>query len=211
MEAKERITSSAFQPDASLGEAAADKNTSRIRSDFEGLLELAEKLQQSYEERGSSYQKLFMTLQGFTVLLLLELFAGFFIWIFFLMPPFVSLPGQPYSPVKGIASIVADIAFGAITFFYFITLRQQYQQLKRRMYADERDISEVVKLLREIEPVFAEAEKLSALERVQIRIRLSRFGIGSSPRNDLEQASPEMKGDFRARKSRVDQELMKPL
>ena len=206
MEAKARTTSSEFQPVTS-----ADEPTSRIRADFEGLLGFAEELQRSWEEQAANYQKLYIWLQSSAFLLLVELLAGLFVFLNLLLSS-SNLQDHRilHFTVVNVLSVAALVFGGLITFSYSLSLQKQFRMLKHRMRINERDIAEVVELLREIEPVFAKQEKLSALERVQIRIRLSRFGIGSSSRSESENAAKDMKSEFQSRKSRVDQELMKP-
>jgi len=212
VEANARTTLSEFQTEASSNDASASKPASRIRIDFEGLLELAERLQQSYEEQTSKRQSAFIMSQVYGLFFILEFLAVYvsvsFLFLNRINPISSHLNYTAY--LFCISSVVIAVAIGIITFFYFNNLRQRLQQIKRHMKTDERDLTEVVELLREIEPAYAKEEQLSALERVQIRIRLSRFGIGSSSRGKAEDTARELKEEFQSRKSRVDQELMKP-
>lgn len=211
MESKAETIPSELRAALPSGEASADMGTSHVRADFDGLLELAEKLQQSLQELNYRYDRSVFVQQGLRLLLLVEASVGYFIAISCFFTHGLFFSRSLFSISLAVTLVIVDALFGLLTFWYFHSAWSQSKRLKQAIQADERDISEVVELLREIEPVFAKAEKLSVLERVQIRIRLSRFGIGSSPRNEVEKASAAMKEDFRARKSRVDQELMRPL
>ncbi|MGI4791184.1 MAG: hypothetical protein ACRYFS_20335 [Janthinobacterium lividum] len=212
MEAKARTTSSKFQPDVSSTDESSDKPTSRVRADFEGLLELAEQLQQSYEKRVAGRQSLFVTGQVYSLFLAIELLTVYAAGSFLFLNRINSITSHTSRTtfLICIGFVAVFIPLGMITFFYFNSLRQRSQHIQHLIKADERDIAEVVELLREIEPVFAKEEKLSALERVQIRIRLSRFGIGSSSRGEVKSPAKDMAEEFQSRKSRVDQELMRP-
>ena len=183
---------------------------SHIRADFDGLLELAEKLQKSSQEFRYRYEQATILQEGLRLLLLIELAAGCVIGIAWLSPH-IAFFGRLFDPNPfAIALGIGDVVFGLFTIRYFFSVLHQSRQLKQTIRSDERDLSEVVELLREIEPVYAKEEKLSALERVQIRIRLSRFGIGSSSRGSAEGVGREQNGESRTHKSRIDQELMKP-
>jgi len=212
VEAKARTTPNDLQLEVASDDTSASKPASRIRADFEGLLELAEKLQQSYEEQAVNRQSASMTGQVCGLLLILYLLAayasGSFLFLNRVSPAHSHLSHATYLICVG--SVVVTALLGIITFLYVSTLSQRIQQIQRRMRDDKRDLTEVVELLREIEPVYAKEEELSALERVQIRIRLSRFGIGSSSRSKVENTARELKEEFQSRKSRVDQELRKP-
>lgn len=212
MEAKVRTISGEPQPDTSLTDALADKPTSRIRADFEGLLELVEQIQQSYEKRIASRQNLSIAGQIYSLLIIIELLVTYSAASLLLLNRISPITSHisHITFLMCIGFVTVFVPLGMITFFYLNSLRQRSQQIKRLIKADERDIAEVVELLREIEPVFAKEEKLSALERVQIRIRLSRFGIGSSSRSEAATPVKDMDAEFQSLKSRVDRELMKP-
>ncbi len=211
VEAKTRTTPSDLQLEVSSNDASASRPTSRVRADFEGLLELAEKLQQSYEKQASHRQSISIAGQVYSLFFAFDLLAAF-VGIGFLLfnriSPSHSHPSHSTYLIC-IGSVITTVVLGLISLFYLSDLLQQLQQIKHRMKTDERDLTEVVELLREIEPVYAKEEQLSALERVQIRIRLSRFGIGSSSRG-REDTARNLKEEFQSRKNRVDQELMKP-
>ncbi len=212
MAAKAQTNSSDFQPDTLIENVSADTHASRTRADFDGLLELAEQLQQSYEKKVADSQSLSLTGMIYGLVLITELlvsYAGGGVLIL----NRINTNSSPHNNATYLicTSVVGVvIVLGIVTFFYFNSLRQRFQQIKRHIRDDERDLSEVVELLREIEPVYAKAESLSAMDRIQIRIRLSRFGIGSSSKSETTNAAREMKEDFEARKKRVDEELLKP-
>ena len=212
MEAKGRTTSSKFQPDASSDDIFAGKPASRVRADFEGLLELAEKLQLSYDERSATQQNLFAAVQVNGLIFLVEFSAAIVSTTFLLLNKWGPLLPHlnHFNYLSCVGFDIGAVIFGAISLLYIKGFRQRLRQATHRMRLDERDLTEVVELLREIEPVYAKEEKLSALERVQIRIRLSRFGIGSS-QGKAEDAPTDLKGKLQSRKNGVDQELMRPL
>lgn len=183
-------------------------NTSRVRADFEGLLALAESLQRSLEEHTDSHRRLSVAQQGNGFLMWLELATAFFFTM--ARVPFLSpTHNQPFPIQVAIVLGVLASAFVASACYLYSSFPQS-RSLRRVIQMDSRDLTEVVELLREIEPVVAREESLSALERVQIRIRLSRFGVGSSLRSSATTASKELEADFHARAARVDQELAKP-
>lgn len=205
MEAKSQADSSKSGPGVSSKGAFAGNDTSKVRADFEGLLSLAERLQQSLEKHSDACGRSSIKLQVLALLILVELIAIFF----GVMHHFGVWSGVLHS--INLANTGAFFAILALSIHYTVQLRHYTFEMKYAERADKRDLSEVVELLREIEPVIAKEENLSALERVQIRIRLSRFGVGTSLRSGAISASKELEADFRARKSRVDQELAKPL
>lgn len=210
MEAKGQVTSSKANPDVSSDGALKGNNTSRVRADFEGLLALAESLNHSFNENKESYLKYNIIQQSLVLLLSLEVCFGFIIFI--LSTGFGSPTPHTHFlhfPIT-VTLASADVFLVLATAFYACTFWFRSQVSKSLSRVDQRDLTEVVELLREIEPVVAREESLSALERVQIRIRLSRFGVGSLVRNSATAASKELEADFHARAARVDQELAKP-
>lgn len=56
-------------------------------------------------------------------------------------------------------------------------LARSIMALQGRLATERAALRQIVELLREIEPVLAESESWSALERASFRIRLSRFGV----------------------------------
>jgi len=210
VEPKGQATSTKANPGASSDGALVGNGTSNVRADFEGLLALAESLNHSFKENKESYLKSSIIQQGLMLLLLVEVFGAFI--IFMLATGFgVSYPQNHFLHLPlTIVLASADIFLILVTAFYAYTFWLRSEVSKSLGRVDQRDLTEVVELLREIEPVVAREESLSALERVQIRIRLSRFGVGSSSRSGATAASKELEADFRARAARVDQELAKP-
>jgi formate hydrogenlyase subunit 3/multisubunit Na+/H+ antiporter MnhD subunit len=138
------------------------------RKDLEGLLKLAEELQEKYEyaSRRISWGRLGQV--GSTVL------------VFFASTWFVYKSSLTQGSLNGnflfiVSIIVFSIAIvGNILLYEFSII----QPAKRRIKRDVRALAEVVELLRETESVITKAEDWSALERAEFRIRLSRFGIG---------------------------------
>lgn len=187
------------------------KPASRVRADFESLLVLAESLQRSSERHSDVYRRSRFTLLGFVLLAYAGVAAGFCLTMFGIEARSAvshshTLPFS-VSVVLGIADVLLVLLVG----YYACSLWRYSEQVKRAKLKDRKDLTEVVELLREIEPVVAKEENLSVLERFQIRIRLSRFGIGSSLQEDAGVVAKTSWEEFRARKSRADQELMKPL
>ena len=184
---------------------------SHIRADFEGLLELAEKLQSSLQQLSYRHGQLATLQEGLRLLMSTELAAGILIAVTCLSPH-VAFFGRLLDPDRSAVFLGGvDVLFSIFTVRYFLSVIYQARQIQQAKQSDERDLTEVVELLREIEPVYAKEEKLSALERVQIRIRLSRFGIGSSVQRGLLQTPKELQEKAQAYGSRVDKELFKPL
>jgi len=212
VEAKAKIISSEFQSGVSPEDASAGLSTSSIRTDFERLLEFAEIRQQSYEEMSSASSKLSFIRMICAMFYLLEFAVGFVVMFFELFNQLKhpSLPLISKTYIICLVSFILALILGIITSLYYKYLHNRQRHIKRLMTADERDLSEIIELLREIEPVYAKEEKISALERVQIRIRLSRFGIGSSSRSEVGNVTKDFMGELQIRKSRVDQELFKP-
>ena len=210
VEAKGQAASSQGKPGIPPNGVVAGNGTSKIRADFEGLLELAESLERSLERHSDAYSRSRLKSQGFVLLIYVELIAAVFVGM--------HRTGLGIAVLHNIHLLGADaIVSGLFVPSIAFTLHYTYQSwrysidMKHARRADERDLTEIVELLREIEPVVAREEDWSVLERLQIRIRLSRFGIGASRRDDegiVLEASPE---GFHARKSRADQEIMKPL
>lgn len=210
MEAKSQATSSQSNQSLPANGAVADNGTSKIRADFEGLLELAESLERSLEHHSDAYSRSHLKFQVLALLTYVELFIGFLVGTYH--------TGLGIAVFHNMRLFGADpIVLGLFVPSIVLTLHHTYQawrysiDMKYAGRADKRGLTEIVELLREIEPVVAREEDWSVLERLQIRIRLSRFGIGASRRDDegiVLEASPE---GFHARKSRVDQEIMKPL
>jgi len=191
--------------------ALAGNSTFKVRADFEGLLALAESLQQSLEQHSDTHRRLRLSLQGS----LLAAYAGFAAGVSLIMSgveahDYVSR-SHLLPPLVFIVLGVACLLLVPLAGYHVYSQRRYFDHVRRALREDRRDLTEVVELLREIEPIIAKEENLSALERVQIRIRLSRFGVGPSSRNGAAAIAEEPGADFHARKSRVDQELAKPL
>lgn len=209
VEAKSQVSSSPGSSGASATGALAGNDTSRIRVDFEGLLELAENLQQSLNKHSDAYGKSFIGSQASALLIFIECMT------------ILLGSGRHVSSWNAVLHSINPAHANALTagsvLLLFLTLHYAFQlwhhalRMKYAERVDKRGLTEVVELLREIEPVVAREEGFSALERVQIRIRLSRFGVGSSSRQDTGAVSRTLTEDVRARKSRADQELAKPL
>jgi len=195
-------------PDAPV-EVLSGNNTSKVRADFDGLLSLAESLQQSSEKHSDKHRRLREAFKVYLIAVCLGFVVAFtMVTSNFEFHDFVSHRQLLSDPIL-IILIAACSLLLPLVWDHVCSLRIYAEQAKRAWWEDERDLTEVVELLREIEPVLAREENLSTLERVQIRIRLSRFGVGSSARENA--GSETLTEDFRSRKSRADQELAKPL
>ncbi len=207
VEAKGQATSSKANPDVSSDGALVGNDTSKVRADFEGLLALAENLQQSLNKHSDAYGRSCIRLQVSAILIFIEC-----ITILFGSGRHVSSWNavlHSMNPVHANALTAVSVLLLLLTLHYTFHLWHHALRMKYAERVDKRDLAEVVELLREIEPVVAKEADFSALERVQIRIRLSRFGVGSSSRENA--GSETLTEDFRSRKSRADQELAKPL
>lgn len=186
-------------------------NTSKVRADFDGLLSLAESLQQSSEKHSDKHRRLREAFKVYLIAVCLGFVVAFtMVTSNFEFHDFVSHRQLLSDPIL-IILIAACSLLLPLVWDHVCSLRIYAEQAKRAWWEDERDLTEVVELLREIEPVLAREENLSTLERVQIRIRLSRFGVGSSAREGAGAVSKALAEDVRSRKSRADQELAKPL
>ncbi len=203
-------TNSSSQSDPFAEDAPRSLSASRIRADFEGLLELAEKLQTSRRQFSERCGQLAFIQESLRLAMSVELSIGLLIGVNCFSPS-IAFFGKMLEPIY-FALLVGgiDTVFGFFTIRYFLMARQQARHQKQALFSDERDLSEVVELLREIEPVYAHEEKLSAMERVQIRIRLSRFGIGSSSHGAADSTKTETRPEFFSRESRGERELLKP-
>ena len=178
-----------------------------MRADFEGLLGLAEKLQQSLERHTSDLRRLRVAQQCIAFLMWVEIAFGYFFTITHIPSTYSFNHRLPIQVDVALAVVATALMTSA---WYLYSSLGQYHYARHALRLDDKDLTEVVELLREIEPVVAKEEALSVLERVQIRIRLSRFGIGSSLHSGATLTSKELEDGFRARKNRVDQELAKP-
>ena len=183
----------------------AGNSTSRVRADFEGLLALAENLQQSLDKHSDAYSRSCIKLQVLALLIVIETIAIVFGVIHYFGFAIPILHSMNLVNSGGVVAILW------LSVHHTIQLRHHALDMKYAERADKCDLTEVVELLREIEPVVAKEEALSVLERVQIRIRLSRFGVGSSAREGAGSVSRELTEGSWSHKSRVDQELAKPL
>ena len=65
--------------------------------------------------------------------------------------------------------------------FYALIIEFSFvRKYSKQRYRDARALNEVVGILREIGDIMADQEKWPELDRVEYRIRLSRFGIGGA-------------------------------
>lgn len=155
--------------DSSLTEdkLRAESLSKSKRKDLEGLLKLAEELQEKYEyaSRRISSARLAQVASTFIVLLI-------FTWNSYKYLAFFDPARKFFSIFIIITSLI--ILVTNILFYEFRLI----QPTKLRMQRDVSALAEVVELLRETESVITKAEGWSALERAEFRIRLSRFGIG---------------------------------
>jgi ABC-type multidrug transport system fused ATPase/permease subunit len=69
---------------------------------------------------------------------------------------------------------IAVVCSAAIIFFAL----QHRSRMRRHLQRDQRALYQIVGMLRELESAISERDNLSALERAEFRIRLSRFDIG---------------------------------
>jgi hypothetical protein len=127
------------------------------------LLTLAEELQEKIDANTGRVTNLI--LMGIGVVFLLT-----FVYTF----AAIIAPGE-YAAVRRAATAgMAAYAGGAIALLALREMRTR-QQIRR----DERALYEIVDILREIEAGVARNFGLSVMERAEIRIRLSRLGIGT--------------------------------
>jgi hypothetical protein len=80
----------------------------------------------------------------------------------------------------GVTSVwrtVLCVVVGAMGVFAIMAYELRIRELRRRRLIDQRALSQIVELLREVEGAAAVSHSWSALKRAEITIRLSRFGI----------------------------------
>jgi hypothetical protein len=126
----------------------------------EKLLEMAERLDKECEadERAASQRVMLMI--GLLGALVGMAFAA---W------------GLITEPFTRVTSTVFLAIYGATVCLWNWQLFGRRRKLFRR---NQRALFEIVSMLREVEKAIAEREQVSALERAEFRIRLSRFDVG---------------------------------
>ena len=95
-----------------------------------------------------------------------------------------------FGPAEGI--VVAIIAGATIFGLIFLLSEYVVRSVLRQQRRDRRALREVVFILREVEPSLAEEQRWSTLERVNFRLRISRFEIGR-PAETLSQTIEEVR------------------
>jgi hypothetical protein len=134
---------------------------SRSRKEIDGLLKLAEELQEKCDLVSRRIEQARFFQVGCVAISLSSIGAG--LW--------VNMSINSFS-----RSLLAGTIL--ISILYAVASEYLIRRIKRRSEPDKAALAEVVELLRETGNGIAEAENWSALDRAEFRIRLSRFGIG---------------------------------
>ena len=150
------------------GECVSEKSgftSSRTGRDVARLLDLAEKLQDACD---AHQRRKTMGL----AFLMLSLMVNVGLIVVAIIP---GIPGTQFNlhewPLSAIAIPVFTV--GIVSFIRFMDASKMYRR-------DRRALDSIVDMIREVEPSLAKRLQLSMLERAEIRIRLSRLGIGYS-------------------------------
>lgn len=141
---------------------AQQEPPSLVRPELDKLLRMAEDLQEKgdyYDLRRTSFQMIVTAIMGFTSLAFLYAMNSY------------SMGSAP------LAVAAYTMATGTIIAFSVLAKTVIYR-MNRQEKRDRKALFSIVDMLREIEPIIAEKEELSALERAEIRIRLARLDIG---------------------------------
>lgn len=141
----------------------SDDSPSKSREEIDSLLKLAEELQEKCDSMSKRIEQYRF---GQIALVLIAILVGIFsIWI--------KPPSESFEKMFIAVLVTGQLSYAGL--FEYIIRRN-----KRRREPERDALVEVVELLRETGTGIAEAEKWSALDRAEFRIRLSRFGIGHS-------------------------------
>jgi hypothetical protein len=137
--------------------------TSLVRLQLDRLLKMAEDLQ----EKGDYFvirrtRFLMINFAGFIVAAMACVFAA----------TNYSLEIQSFA---AFASVLMLMFFFCLN---IVLMKTMMYRMNRQEKRDRKALFSIVDMLREIEPIIAEKEELSALERAEIRIRLARLDVG---------------------------------
>lgn len=140
--------------------ATGHEEPGRLYEEADKLLGLAERLQDKCEQYERRLWLLFAACTGLTVA-----FWSLAVYLSFL--PFSNRLGYLW------AVLAFLYGFGVTTFWRFM-----WAKVDQRLTRERRALHSIVDMLRDLEKGIAERNNLSALERAEFRIRLSRFDIG---------------------------------
>ena len=127
----------------------------------EKLLEMAERLEKESLEQERVISRLWLMASTFVATLIALTFYGFAM--------------ETFDYTSKILIMSTVIVYSTYMGWYFWQiLRRRTMQLRK----DQRALFELLNMLREIEQAVAERNNVSAIERAEFRIRLSRFDIG---------------------------------
>jgi len=139
----------------------SDDSFSSSRKEIDGLLKLAEELQDKCDSMSRRIDQSRVFQFAFIAIGISAVLFG--LWIL------------------TITTLLNRTLLGGIVFLSFLyvgAFEFLIRRIKQRSEPDRAALAEVVELLRETGSGIAEAENWSALDRAEFRIRLSRFGIG---------------------------------
>ena len=211
MEANGQTTSINAKLDAPVTPSAAVQNAPHLREDFYGLLKLAEDIQANLREIREKRAKLRFWARVLShVLIGAALIFGAYLLYLSGDPHFHRLPSAKlWVPYGSLVTAAVSLTF---SFTSLVGLIRQIAPMTQDILWEERHLKEIVELLREIEPALAKQEGFSVLERLQMRIRLSRFDIYTDRDDQIAaETAPGLAQPSPARTPRADRELTKPL
>ena len=134
----------------------------RKRMELDGLLRMAEELQEGLENAGQR----FLTNSLFLSAMLVAGLGGFLATVFLIKDFQYKVVGGGFSAV-----------FLIVTVLILARNQVKFQVHQRR---DKNALNEVLKILQEVEPILRTTSDWSRLDEAAFRIRLSRFGVGRS-------------------------------
>jgi hypothetical protein len=127
----------------------------------EKLLEMAERLEKDCLEQERLISRWWMI--GSTIV---AVFISFI---------FCAWAIETFGNTMKIVMVSTVIVYSTIMGWYFL---QMLRKRTRQLHKDQRALFELLNMLRDIEEAVAERNNVSAIERAEFRIRLSRFDIG---------------------------------
>jgi hypothetical protein len=177
-----------------------------LRSDFDGLLGLAETIQARLDDSKQRLEKQSLALQITFALVASVAFLAFLAF----SNQTHSFAISHFSSYEIVMLISVAVIVLASVIGIVIAFLKQVQRLSNSARSDRTFLNEIVEMLREVEPVLSKKENLSMMERLQIRIRLARFEIHSVSKADTQRISRDLQKDHQELRSQVDRELTKP-
>jgi uncharacterized membrane protein YcjF (UPF0283 family) len=147
-------------------EFPADHSAERTFTDFAELLTIAEKWQDQCDEAETHISRTRFR-EILVLAFVIPLAIGGTLWI-----------SDLASHNNGWIGMIISLVFGIAVYIWSCEIEiRRIQRLKSR---DQHALHDIVELLREIVGILAKKQEWAPLERMQFRIRLSRFDIGPS-------------------------------